>query len=106
MKSEMKPHNREVEMRKINRIFFFLLAITVIMALGANVGAATGGKININKASVEELTALDGVGSAYAERIVEQREKEGDFAKPEDIMNVKGIGQKTFEKNKDRITVD
>jgi competence protein ComEA len=93
-------------MQNVSRVFFYLLAITVILALGANVGAATGGKININKASVEELTALDGVGSTYAERIVEYREKNGGFDKPEDIMNVKGIGQKTYENNKDRITVD
>lgn len=63
-------------------------------------------KVNINKASVEELTQLQGVGPAYAERIVEYREAHGPFERPEGIMNVKGIGQKIWETNKDRITIE
>lgn len=62
-------------------------------------------KVNINTASVEQLMQLDRVGAQYAERIVEYREKNGPFATPEDIMNVKGIGKKTWEANKDRIVV-
>ena len=62
-------------------------------------------KVNINTASVEQLMTLDRVGAKYAQRIVEYRESVGPFAKPEDIMNVKGIGKKTWEANKDRIVV-
>ena len=62
-------------------------------------------KVNINKASKEELTQLDGIGPAKAERIVTYREKNGKFENPEDLMNVTGIGEATFKKNKDRITV-
>lgn len=65
----------------------------------------SSGKININKASVEELMHLSGIGQTYAERIVEYRETEGSFQKPEDLMNVKGIGEATFQKVKDQITV-
>ena len=61
--------------------------------------------ININTASAEELEQLYQVGPAYAVRIIEYREKNGPFEKPEDIMKVPGIGSKTFEKNKERISV-
>ncbi len=61
--------------------------------------------ININTASAEELEQLYRVGPTYAARIIEYREKNGPFEKPEDIMNVSGIGSKTFEKNKERISV-
>jgi competence protein ComEA len=54
----------------------------------------------------EELIELDRIGPKYAERIIEYREKVAPFEKPEDIMKVKGIGKKTYEANKDRITVE
>jgi competence protein ComEA len=63
-------------------------------------------KININTAPVEELVKLDKIGPQYAQRIVEYREKEGAFTKPEDIMKVKGIGPQTYEANKERITCE
>ena len=62
-------------------------------------------KININTATKELLMSLDGVGESYAERIIAFREKNGSFQKPEDILMVKGIGEKTYEMNSDRIIV-
>jgi competence protein ComEA len=62
-------------------------------------------KVNINKASEEELTRLVGIGPAKAEAIVKYRKDNGNFKNPEDLMNVTGIGEATFKKNKDRITV-
>lgn len=62
-------------------------------------------RININTASVEELSALPGVGPAIALRIVEYREKNGPFRKTVELMNVKGIGEKSFERLRDAITV-
>ncbi|MGM0402383.1 MAG: ComEA family DNA-binding protein, partial [Thermodesulfobacteriota bacterium] len=64
------------------------------------------GKININTASVEQLTNVAGIGPAIAQRIVDYREKNGGFGTVEEIVNVRGIGDKTFEKIKTYITVD
>ncbi|MFA5927046.1 MAG: helix-hairpin-helix domain-containing protein [Patescibacteria group bacterium] len=61
--------------------------------------------VNINTASVEQLDALPGIGPTYAKRIVEYREANGKFASIDEVMKVKGIGPKTFEKFKDKITV-
>ena len=61
-------------------------------------------KVNINTASQEELCTLKNIGDAYAKRIIEYRTAQK-FQKPEDIMEVKGIGPKTYELNKDRIVV-
>ena len=63
-------------------------------------------KVNINKATVKELTKLKQVGPKVAEKIVEFREKNGPFKKPEDIMKVPGIGPKIFEQNKGTIILD
>ncbi len=64
-----------------------------------------GEKININLATADELDRLKGVGAKTATRIIEFRERNGPFQKPEDITLVKGIGRKLFEKNRDSITV-
>jgi competence ComEA-like helix-hairpin-helix protein len=62
-------------------------------------------KININTASYEELQKITGVGPVIAQRIIDYRNTNGPFQKIEDIKNVKGIGDKTFEKMKDEITI-
>lgn len=62
------------------------------------------GKINLNSATVEQLDALPGIGPAIAQRIVDYRQANGAFTAPEDIMNVRGIGQATYEKLQDLIT--
>ncbi len=67
--------------------------------------ALTAEKVNINTAGVDELVALPGIGRAYAQRIVEYRDKNGPFKKLEDLINVRGIGEKTFERIKDHITL-
>ena len=63
-------------------------------------------KININTASVEELQTLKGIGPATAKSIILYREEYGAFSAIEEIMNVKRIGEKTFAKIKERITVE
>ena len=65
-----------------------------------------GKKININTALTADLTSLPGIGEVTAERIIEYREKKKGFKKIEDLMNVKGIGEKKFAKIKDFIVVE
>lgn len=60
--------------------------------------------VNLNTASAEELTSLKGVGPSTAAKIIEYRSKHK-FNTIEDVMNVKGIGEKTFVKMKDDLEV-
>ena len=62
-------------------------------------------KVNLNSATSEKLQTLTGVGPATAEKIIRYREKKGSFKKIEDLKNVDGIGEKTFDKLKDYIVV-
>ena len=83
----------------------FLIGIVgLIIALTAN--AAEVQKININTASAEELAQLKGIGPSHASKIVVYREKNGPFKMPEDLVQVSGIGQKTFEANQEFIIVE
>jgi competence protein ComEA helix-hairpin-helix repeat region len=65
---------------------------------------AAMGKVNINTADSTQLQTLNGVGPATAQKIIDYRESNGRFSSIEDIKNVSGIGDKTFEKLKDHIT--
>ena len=61
--------------------------------------------LNLNTATADQLEALPGVGPAMATRILEYREKNGPFKKVEDLMNIKGIGEKAFLKLKPLVSV-
>jgi competence ComEA-like helix-hairpin-helix protein len=80
-----------------------LLVVCLLLAWLSPVGYAdpgrTGqdGRININKASVEELVELPRVGKVVAERIVAFRETNGPFKTVEDLKSVRGIGDKVFD---------
>ncbi len=67
---------------------------------------SNGNKININLASLDELMTLPNIGRTRAEDILVYREKNGSFITVDEIMNVSGIGQKTFDALKDLICVD
>ncbi len=69
----------------------------------ASVGATA--VVNLNTATIEQLEELPGIGRATAERILEYRQKNGNFTKVEQLMNVKGIGEKSFLKLKPLIVV-
>ena len=63
-------------------------------------------KVNVNSASADALAELlNGVGPKKAEAIVAYREANGPFKVVDDLLNVKGIGQATLEKNRDRISL-
>ena len=78
----------------MKRLFFALLFL-VSFAFGA---------VNLNTATKKELMSLDGIGDKKAEEIIKYREKTP-FTKPEDLKNIKGIGDKLFDKIKDKIEV-
>jgi competence protein ComEA len=61
--------------------------------------------VNLNTASTADLQALPGIGAKTAERIVEYRQKNGPFKKVEELMNVRGVGEKNFLKLKPQLTV-
>lgn len=63
------------------------------------------GLVNINTASLEELCTLDGIGEVIAGRIIEYREENGPFTSVDELINVKGIGEKKLEDIRDRICV-
>ena len=71
----------------------------------SNEAVASMEKININQADAKALTTLKGIGKDRAVKIIEYREKNGPFEKIEDLMKVKGIGKKIFEKNKHLLSV-
>ncbi|MCF0144182.1 MAG: ComEA family DNA-binding protein [Firmicutes bacterium] len=74
-------------------------------AASASAGTAGTGKVNINTADSTALQTLNGVGPATAEKIIDYRNSNGRFKKTEDLKNVSGIGDKTYEKLKDDITI-
>ena len=93
------------------------LALSFVLALAAAAIAApqdpppqssskpmASAALNINTATTADLQKLPGIGAATAERIVEYRQKNGPFKKVEELMNVRGIGEKSFLKLKPLIT--
>ena len=101
------------------RSMLMLLAVIAVIMQGAIPAAAqqpspvkpvrpaatATAPLNINTATQAQLELLPGVGAKAAERILEYREKNGKFKKVEDLMNVKGIGEKSFLKLKPLLTV-
>ncbi len=100
---------------RIHAVALWGLLLGLAVALGhlsapagwaqANPTAPKTPLVNINKASVEELTSLPGIGPKIAQRIVEYRTQHGPFKRKEELLNVQGIGPKKFERLKDRITL-
>lgn len=68
-------------------------------------GAGEGQKVNLNKADETELQTLPGIGPSKAEAIIQYRSENGPFQSIEDLKNVSGIGEKTFEKLKENIAI-
>ena len=90
-----------------------LAAIALSTAAAGAQGRATAPKttataaapVNLNTATVDQLATIPGIGAKTAERIIEYRKTNGGFKKVEDLMNVQGVGEKSFLKMKPLITV-
>lgn len=101
------------------RIALPILALVSLIALQPSTAAAQtkpaartaakpavpAGPVNINTATAAQLDALPGIGTKTAALIVEYREKNGPFKKVEELMNVRGVGEKSFLKLKPQLTV-
>ncbi len=85
-----------------------VLALFILSFSGAFAEAAgpSAARVNINTASQAELESLPRIGPKVAQQIIDYRTKNGSFKKIEEIMKVKGIGEKLFNQLKDLITVE
>ena len=93
-------------MRKFQSRRIWTALVVLILGLSSLSWAEDPPKININTALSDELIQLKGIGKKKAARIIEFRDINGPFKQPEDLINVLGIGPKTFEANKHRITIE
>ncbi len=84
---------------------FIFAALTVLLSLSPYVVFAEDGKVDINTATSQALTALEGVGEVIAERIVAFRQEHGLFKDITDIKKIKGIAEEKFEKIKNKIII-
>ena len=92
--------------------FFWILLTIFALSAGSLVTAESVTQekspprtVDLNRAQVEELVALPGIGEIVARRIVTYREENGPFRKTEELMNVRGIGEKTYLKLKPYLEV-
>ena len=84
---------------------FTVLAAPARQAPAETADTARAAAVNLNTATAAQLEGLPGIGAKTAQRILEYRQKSGGFKKIEELMNVKGIGEKSFLKLKPHITV-
>lgn len=100
----------------MTRILWALALCAALLTIGevaeaqqASSGAPAAGRamapVDINAASLADLETLPGIGRQTAERIIEYREKNGGFKKVEELMNVRGIGEKSFLRLKPMVAV-
>ncbi|MDT8283824.1 MAG: helix-hairpin-helix domain-containing protein [Gammaproteobacteria bacterium] len=92
-------------MKLFHTLFFTLFLLFSSSAMSAQ-AQAQAEKLNINTASAEQIaTTMTGIGNSKAKAIVEYRSTKGKFTSINDLENVGGIGSKTIEKNKDKISL-
>ena|SRR5262245_6341029 len=99
-------------MMRSMEVVLMVLVLTVVVGAAqqpaerpAAAKATMASPINLNTATAAQLESLPGIGVRTAERIVEYRQKNGSFKKVEELMNVQGVGEKSFLKLKPLITV-
>ncbi len=81
------------------------LALSSVSVMAQKSAPEPAAKINLNTATAEQLQSIPGIGPSTAKAIVDYRAKVGKFNNIDEVINVKGIGEKKFLKIKDRLTV-
>jgi competence protein ComEA len=114
---EGAPSRKFINEQEKNEVKNALLLSSLVFLAGLVAGTALASqsrekaasttelKVDINEAGVSELSKLPGVGEQVAKRIVAYREENGPFEKAEELMNVRGIGEKSFLKLQPHITL-
>jgi comEA protein len=104
----IREERKEVLMKRLTAkavLIGLALGLIISPVVSAQTAAKAGDKVNINTASLAELEKLPRIGPQIAQRILDYRKENGNFKKVEDILKVRGIGEKVFEQLKDLITV-
>jgi len=104
----IKGQRKEVHMTRLTAkaaLIGLILGLIVSPLVSAQTAVKAGDKVNINTASLEELQKLPRIGPQIAQRILDYRKENGNFKKIEDILKVRGIGEKVYDQLKDLITV-
>ncbi len=93
-------------MKHLKKIQIIGLAMMLALVFSSGAWAVEDVKVDINTASIEQLSTLKYIGEKTAQKIVEYRKSNGPFEQVEDILNVSGIGPKTLAANKDKIIIN
>ena len=111
----LTTHNlKEKEMKKINMFLVLFVALTITMPASLTFAAAKtttenavtlSEKVNINTSSEEALTTVPGIGPKTAQNIYAYKKQNGNFNTIDDLLNVKGIGEKSLKKMKPYLTI-
>jgi comEA protein len=90
------------------KLFAVILALAVLTGFPTITQAVGPGgndsTININTATLDELTSIPGIGPVTAQRIIDFREENGPFKSVDDLLKVKGVGEKLLDKIRERVT--
>jgi competence protein ComEA len=106
-------------MRRFSFVAILVCALVIPFSVSALAGQTPKGRtsvaksapataaapVNLNTATAAQIETLPGIGARTAERIIEYRQKNGGFKKVEELMNVKGIGEKSFLKLKPLVVI-
>lgn len=108
-KADISGINMAAKLKDENKVYIPEIGEKVVAPANSNFQSITGtgsnDKININTANNQELQELSGIGPSTSDKIIKYREEHGNFLSIEDIMNVSGIGIKTFDKFKEKICI-
>jgi competence ComEA-like helix-hairpin-helix protein len=91
---------------KVKVIACCVAALILSMVLAGPVSAAEDGKLNLNAATVEQLSKVPGLNKSLAQKIVEIREKNGEFIDMEELLDIKGIDNRLLRQLKQHLYIE